>query len=416
MNMGSDLFAGWETQQVALARPPSPHMYSSLDTPLSDSCCINPAINMSRPVGSPSPVPAYNFDQPTFYPSPDKSSSPDTSSTSPSCCSQSHDHHLPGLDTPSPASSPDCTSITKLTDPLTNPRPVPSYPQLELISRLLSSFPTLLKKPTTAPPFIHRSRLLPGHRAEALANVTALVHMSSVKSPESKSFVAAMITSEFERIEKTVLTLTSGNGPSGWAAIENYQALVVLALLRYFSGDLLVRDLTAMETLSVRIGFEGMFTNGELPPNESWEDWLIAESKRRTFVIVFLLGRLFHYRAGLLPLSCDGTGAVQLPACRSMWEAMSAKDWTEETEAVFAWPGWDTGRRKWMTFQDLEKGEAKMAVWYAGMDALGMVIMADALVKKDVGETISATCHGGKVRGCLEGLEGMEGMEGMEGL
>lgn len=259
--------------------------------------------------------------------------------------------------------------------------PSNAYPQVELVTRLLASFPGLLKKPTTAPPFIHRRRLLPGKRAEPLANVTALVHMTSVKSAENKTFVSSMILAEWGRLEKSIINHV---GEEGWPLLENFQALVTLGLLRLFDNDMDMKDVHGLETCAARVGFGGLFVpeTGPLPDTaSSWDTWLFIESKRRTFITVFLLDRLFHYRNGLSPLLCDGLGAVLLPAARKVWEADTAEEWDEEMENIRCFPGWE-GRCKgdWVTLSELWEGSPRMGAWYAGMDALSSAMMADAIV------------------------------------
>lgn len=89
---------------------------------------------------------------------------------------------------------------------------------------------------------------------------------------------------------------------------------------------------------------------------------------------------MYHYRLGLLPYSCDGMGAVQLPASRSVWEAQSEPQWRAENAAARAFPGWTGAPGDWVTLQELWDGGPRMQAWYAGIDALGTAMMADAVV------------------------------------
>jgi hypothetical protein len=272
--------------------------------------------------------------------------------------------------TPSPAAD------TALLAP---PLPASTYPQVELVSRLLSTFPALLKKPSTAPPFIHRSRLLPGKRSEPLANITALVHLSSVKSADNKTFVAGCIAAEWARLEKAI---TSGMHTDPWEQLEHYQALVTLALLRLGEGEMEVKDNQTLENCACRIGFHGLFQEDDphVRGEDHWETWMLLESKRRTMVTYYLIDRVFHYRHGMLPFECDGVGLAQLPACRSVWDAENADEWERESQNVRSFPGWEGRRTDWVNFKDLWEGNTRVAVFYQGMDMLGTALMADAVV------------------------------------
>ncbi|KAI5782515.1 hypothetical protein FPQ18DRAFT_267421 [Pyronema domesticum] len=353
MNMGAagDIFGGWgqncaATSQLSLTRPQDRRDYFTAETQMQFG---TPSLTLtsSSSSASTSPYPEFDLVPGSFYTNTDTS------------CSQA-------IATPE---SPNTSMI--------NRAPLSVYPQVDLVSRLLSSFVPLLKKPNTAPPFIHPSRLV--HRTEPLANVTALVHMTTVKSPENKSFVSSMILGEFYRLEKSLSNLDP-DGECTWEALEQFQAMVVLALVRMFDGEMEPRELHTFENCSTRIGLAGLFTTGKPSNEETWEKWLIAESKRRTFATVFLLDRLFHYRQNLAPFSCDGMSAVQLPAARSVWEAESEKEWRKQNEAVRTFPGWSGELDEWVTLKELWEGSPRMGVWYAGIDALGTAMMADSVV------------------------------------
>jgi len=349
--MNGDIF-GWGEACVAASQPHAQQLILRQPSPNA----FNTSPNHSLQINTPAMTMGH---------------SPSSASSDPSA-----DFGLVGL-----SHSPQASDHNALTARQNPPLPSNAYPQVELVTRLLISFPGLLKKPTTAPPFIHRQRLLPGKRAEPLANVTALVHMASVKSAENKSFVSSMILAEWGRLEKSVINYV---GEEGWPLLENLQALVILALLRLFDDDMDMKDVHGLETCVTRVGFDGLYIpeTGPLPDNaSSWDTWLFIESKRRTFVTVFLLDRLFHYRNGLSPPVCDGVGCVQLPASRNVWEANSAEEWGEAMENVRCSPGWEgRNRGDWVTLSELWEGSPRMGVWYAGMDALSSAMMADAIV------------------------------------
>jgi len=273
MNMGGggDIFAGWgqsctDSQQLSLARSPGRRDYFP---PTAEAAMhfSPPSLTLASTSSSSSASPYPEFDLvPSSY-----------------FTDTQMDQRTVAIGGEPP--SPNTAIIA---------RPPPSiYPQVDLVSRLLSSFVSLLKKPTTAPPFIHRSRLV--HRTEPLANVTALVHMTSVKSPENKAFVSSMIIAEFYRLEKVLSALSCDEG--GWDALEKLQAMVIIALVRMFDGEMELRELNVFENCGGRVGFTELFTKGHPTNEDTWEDWMLAESKRRTFITIFLLDRV------LLPFS-----------------------------------------------------------------------------------------------------------------
>lgn len=68
--------------------------------------------------------------------------------------------------------------------------------------------------------------------------------------------------------------------------------MVVLALVRLFDGELQLRELDALERCGASVGFESLFVDAQAGREETWDQWLLAESKRRIFSTVFLLDRV----------------------------------------------------------------------------------------------------------------------------
>jgi hypothetical protein len=342
LNLGEDMFS-WNTptdqqQQMCLRRPSTTGSNNLFDTP---SCDSLPSLTVHSSASGSPPGSNYDFD-------------------------------LATLSTPTPDSALMARSL-----------PAGAYPQVELVSRLLSTFPALLKKPSSAPPYIHRLRLLPGKRSEPLANITALVHLTSVKSADNKSFVTSCITAEWARLEKALTTAGTLTDP--WEQLEHYQALVTLALLKLCEGDLELKDSHTLENCACRLGFHGLFVEESprtIRGEDDWATWMLLESKRRTFVTHYLIDRVFHYRNGMLPFECDGIGLAQLPAARAVWDAQDAHSWQDENRAVRRnFPGWeDCAETEWVTFADLWEGAERMMAFYQGMDMLGTALMADAVV------------------------------------
>jgi hypothetical protein len=109
----------------------------------------------------------------------------------------------------------------------------PADPQSELVARLISTFPAMLKRPAHPPPFIHNSQLVAGKRGESLANALALVHLWTVRTDENRRFVASMLAMEWERLVKAL----DSDRLEERAKLEAVQAMVVYSILRYFDPN-----------------------------------------------------------------------------------------------------------------------------------------------------------------------------------
>ncbi|KAA8902936.1 hypothetical protein FN846DRAFT_780365 [Sphaerosporella brunnea] len=371
MNLSSDLF-GW------VSCPPSQHTPQQQQQQQQQQQLAH-----RRSTGSACLFPTSSSDS-LHLSTPSLTVGHSSSSDSPTPNSSAYDFDL--ITTNLPTADDHCSPLSQHTAIIPRPHqalPHSAYPQVEFVSRLLCAFPALLKKPNTAPPFIHRTRLLPGQRSEPLANITALVHLSSVKSADNKTFVASCMETEWQRLEKAIVTATSASASTdSWAILEYYQALVVISLVKLIEGDLELKYIHTLENCAARIGFEGMFVEQDDPTRgeDVWQSWLLLESKRRTFVTHYLIDRVFHYRNGMLPMACDGMSQVQLPSARGVWEAQNAEDWEEESQNARSLPGWEGKKTEWITLEELWIGSPRMPAFYAGIDMLSTALMADTVV------------------------------------
>jgi hypothetical protein len=59
--------------------------------------------------------------------------------------------------------------------------------------------------------------------------------------------------------------------------------------------------------------------NGNFP---DWDEWVFAESCRRTIMLLFIMGMLLDIRINLtLPSACTGFDSVPLPCSVKLWKA-----------------------------------------------------------------------------------------------
>jgi len=327
-------------------------------------------------------------DMPSLTPSISLDSPPDTDPSTPHCPSMDLVHAGFGPDDPI-----ECQEMMEQwraqeqnrSTTCIQPRN-PADPQSELVARLISTFPAMLKRPAYPPPFIHNSQLVAGKRGESLANALALVHLWTVRTDENRRFVASMLAMEWERLVKAI----ESDRLEERARLEAVQALVVYSILRYFDRNPVdgvkfsLAHCQTLEHCAMKLGLSGMMVRAEVDGQvPDWNQWVLAETKRRTMSALFTFDRLFHIQAGLRPFDCDGLGKMPLPCVRSVWEAPTKAAWEERYVAIRTdlAPFTSVENGSMLTLQDLWDGSEGMSVWYAEMDALGSAIMADSVIR-----------------------------------
>ncbi|KAI5777296.1 hypothetical protein EDC01DRAFT_679417 [Geopyxis carbonaria] len=312
------------------------------------------------------------------------------------------------------------------TCPAATPTPTPPAPPTAA-TLILRSLPPLLHDGHT--PFIHATRLHPhSTRAEGLVSVGVLVQMRAyqLRHGGSRRFVGEMVESLWGGIVgrgvraaggggeggdtggRACMALTGAPGSGGpWERLEDLQALLTLAIVRWEEGTFGVAQWKDLEDAAVRCGGMAGMLQGTAPsstapstasssstPSASntnstatldadadtpWQTFIYRESALRTLLVLVCLGRAWHRAAGLAGMGRDSVAACRLPVHRRAWEAGSEEAWRAAVEEG----GEAAAQRKEepMRVGALWGGGqgAGVAAWVAGIDAVGALVMAEVL-------------------------------------
>ncbi|RDW82486.1 hypothetical protein BP6252_03598 [Coleophoma cylindrospora] len=254
----------------------------------------------------------------------------------------------------------------------------------------LRSYPSMLLSGTRLPPFIHpkfmvkasehssAERSLPG----SLGMCLSIVNWYSVKNKENSEYIWRAIRMEQERISAQCSQFDSLN------AVAALQAMAIYTLLRLsednedltnFDVPLISTMLKVAERSSVlAIRYSGSDTGGKI----TWEGWILAESLRRTVIVLFIVDLIFDMSAAN-PASCDGTqfARMTLPSARNIWQASTRL----EFEKAFSTQPIGLGLSNHLTYGDLLKfqrhvdtGGERLDNWLSSVDDFGTLVMAAA--------------------------------------
>jgi len=117
-------------------------------------------------------------------------------------------------------------------------------------------------------------------------------------------------------------------------------------------------------------------------PSSTWEDWIFAESRRRTALVWFLIAQMVCIGNGV---SCEIiNGFRDLPLCspKSLWEARTRSAWEFEYRAYKSMP-----RISLDVFGDLidackqsnvGSNRLRLEAWNAGADNLSILLRLSA--------------------------------------
>ena len=201
----------------------------------------------------------------------------------------------------------------------------------DLIMEALYAIPQQMLRLETLPPFIHPHWHLPA-LPEALAICMQIANMYSLNSQAIRAFVWRSILAEQRRALQRLNVLSDKE------VLAETQAGMVYLMMRLVDG--VMRDLEwTREMLAIQDALCTRFLeinnfcfclSEESHPSLTWEDWIYAESRRRTSLVWFLITRTIVMQLRPNCSTTDAPGTLPLPAPKSQWEARTGEDWMKE--------------------------------------------------------------------------------------
>jgi hypothetical protein len=255
--------------------------------------------------------------------------------------------------------------------------PLKAYAQhsADLIVEALYAIPDQMLRRETFPPFIHPHWSHPA-LPESLAVCMNLANIYSSRAPELRAFLWRTILTEQRRAVERIDTF------SDQEILAQVQAGIVYLTMRLV--DEAMHDLewtrqmlTIQNTLCMRFLENNEFNfchSEETHPSLTWEDWIYAESRRRTSLIWFLITRTIVIMPKTECHTTISPETLPLPAPQMQWEARTREAWLKELGAEVS---------VMTTFGNLvdvkqhgheQESKQKLGVWNARMDRLGSLL------------------------------------------
>ncbi|KAE8143490.1 hypothetical protein BDV38DRAFT_233802 [Aspergillus pseudotamarii] len=272
----------------------------------------------------------------------------------------------------------------------------------KLILHNLRSYPQMMLRHNTLPPFIHPSVVSsdPGNPdMEPLTNCIALVHMIGSGTQASRKLFWKNVRMECERLCEEHPNLNK------WEMLAAMQALSIYIIIRLDEGE---TDHNNVDVLLLKtiIAISKQFNCSDIAKNvkfalhnrdlkSSWNDWIFEESRRRLCVIYRVVNMLVYFEpAAMCGLKTDLVIAP-LPGKKQLWEAGDELMWKVESQKE---PGIQTafglaangdlvqlGDDHLCSTPELllhenftTRGSAPWEEWCSGMDGFGGLVMLAA--------------------------------------
>ncbi|KAB5527931.1 hypothetical protein GE09DRAFT_975301 [Coniochaeta sp. 2T2.1] len=226
-----------------------------------------------------------------------------------------------------------------------SPSPVVQH-STRLIIQGLRAYPMMMLRRETLPPFIHpywHIRHMPA-LPESLSTCMSIAHMYAFRSEETKPFLWRTIQAEDERFLAQRRTMSAED------MLACIQAQMIYMIMRFVDGTQDPPELNQqlIRTYQILCKLFRRLHNGPFcePDNyilrPTWEEWIYAESRRRTACVFFLICRCISVSTGIQ--GCDAFHEfINLPLAspKQLWEARTREEWEREYVACAA--SYDSG-------------------------------------------------------------------------
>ncbi|PLB44864.1 hypothetical protein P170DRAFT_429599 [Aspergillus steynii IBT 23096] len=247
---------------------------------------------------------------------------------------------------------------------------------VQYISCVLATYPRCMLSDGGLPPLVHRAQVQGQEMPRALANCFSLVRMWYQAVPGSEAMVAGMVEQEMERLAG------KPPGQGDYILLCTFQAYLLYSIMIYFSplpntSALKYKTMITLSELAcrtVRNGFSCAAEHSHTRP--PWETWIVAASKRRTFVTMELF-RIAFNAGRLLPSSVTSElGDIFASGNRALWEASDRDSWGREHDRYLL--DWEDGM---LNTSELYRPEAtaqkeRVERWVQSVDEFGMMLFA----------------------------------------
>lgn len=248
---------------------------------------------------------------------------------------------------------------------------------------ILKSYATVAVTGRGTLPFIHPKQITTQPAGSPLTTCLSLVRICSNPLPGSKDAAASVLQREMYSLYEL---RDKYNEESLFAAFQAYLIYAMVLFFRlnqscndYFRG--IMTNLQELACASARRGLVCAADQRRARPR--WEEWIIAEAKRRTLFVMYLFDSILSTQEGLPTFLGTELRGLPAPANKLLWQARSRYEWEREYNIHMAeWMERSlTIDELWPTPADLgevgiARRRARVDHWLENLDEYGTMLYA----------------------------------------
>lgn len=195
------------------------------------------------------------------------------------------------------------------------------------IYRMLKSYAGITVRGRGVPPFVHSSQITAQGARPPLSSCLALVRMCENPLPGSE-FAAVDI------LQRQMAGVYESHGDyDDPMLLSGFQAYLIYALVLFFNlsscgKSFLRQSMMNLQNLACSCSQRGLVSRAEQQRiRPRWEEWIVAESKRRTLFTMYLFDSVLLATDGLPTFLGTELQGLLAPAGMSIWRANTRREW-----------------------------------------------------------------------------------------
>lgn len=261
---------------------------------------------------------------------------------------------------------------------------IKSYPPnvIGFISRMLKAHAGSAIRGRELLPFIHSAQMK--HQTPSpLTTCLSLVRMCQNPLPGSENAAIMIFQREMENIA------TSGGTYDDIFLLAAFQAYLIYSMVLFFQLDIARNNsfrqtmITLQELAHASCKGGLICTADQSRARPRWEEWIIAEAKRRTLYMMYLFDGVVSTQENIPTYLGTELQGLPAPATKQIWEAKTRVEWERAYNIYLAeWmePGlaidelWPMPAD--MNESDIARRRSRVDHWLEGIDSYGTMLYA----------------------------------------
>ena len=213
---------------------------------------------------------------------------------------------------------------------------IKSYPVVvaNYIWRILNSYAASASRGRGIPPFIHAAQMNDPKASLPLNTCLSLIRISENPLPGTENAAALVLQREMKSIAAT------RENYDDMALLAAYQAYLMYALVLFFrlsqgSSAFFRQAMITLQELACTTCRRGLVCAADRRHSRpTWEEWIVAESKRRTLYVMYLFDSILSSQENLPTFLGTELRGLPAPSNKFLWQAQRRGQWEKEYNVV----------------------------------------------------------------------------------